>query len=288
MTTILVLIGGGARDEVIFRTALAAAIPLSAHLDMLHVYVSAGIAAQHDQHVQFAMGASLYRALDHLETSAKAFSEVASDHVRAFCSASNIEMRDAPTNGKNVTASYRDEKNTSKERLIFHARQSDLIVMGRARQAQGLAPDTLEYLVRNCGRPVLLAATGAPQTPTGTIMICWKKSENLGRAIAAAMPILANAKRLVIASISKRNKGDDKDVHDFARQFGDRGIPTEVRVVPLDTSGISGLLSAAAADCGADLVVMGGYGRSRFRELVFGSCTEAILRDIDRPILLMH
>jgi nucleotide-binding universal stress UspA family protein len=288
MKTILGLIGGGDRDEVIFRTALAAAVPLSAHLDFLHVHVSAGIAAQYDDHVQFAMGAGILSALNHLETKAKTFSEVAPDHVREFCAASKIEICDTPINRKNLTASYREEKDTTKERLIFHARQSDFVVLGRAKQTQGLSPDTLEHLVRNCGRPVILAATAAPQTLTGTIMVCWKKSDNVARVVAAAMPILTNAKRLVITSVAKRNEGETEAVHDFARQFADNGISTDTQVIPVNNIGISGLLSAAAEDCRADLVVMGAYGHSRFRQLIFGSCTEALIRDVDRPILLMH
>ena len=288
MKTILVLIGGGDRDEVILRTALAAAVPLSAHLDFLHVHVSAGIAAQYDSQVQFAMGAGIRNALDDLETKAKTFSEVAADHVREFCAASKIELCDAPTNSKNVTASFREENDTSIERLIFHARRSDLVVLGRARQTQGLSPDTLEHLVRNCQRPVLIAATAAPQTLTGTVMVCWKKSDNVARAVAAAMPILSNAKRVVFTSVAKRNQGDTAAVHDLARQFADKGISADVHVIPVTNIGISGLLAAAAEDCRADLVVMGAYGHSRFRELIFGSCTEARIHDADRPILLMH
>lgn len=288
MKTILVLIGGGDRDKVISRTALAAAVPLSAHLDFLHVHVSAGIAAQYDDQVQFAMGAGIHNALDNLETKAKTFSEVAADHVRAFCAASKIELCDRPTNGKNVTASFHEENDTTIERLILHARQSDLVVLGRAKQTQGLSPDTLENLVRNCGRPVLLAATAAPQKLTGTVMVCWKKSDNVARAVAAAMPILSNAKRVVFTSVAKRNQGDTAAVHDLARQFADKGISADVHVIPVTNIGISGLLAAAAEDCRADLVVMGAYGHSRFRELIFGSCTEALIHDADRPILLMH
>jgi nucleotide-binding universal stress UspA family protein len=33
---------------------------------------------------------------------------------------------------------------------------------------------------------------------------------------------------------------------------------------------------------------MGAYGRSRARELLSGSCTEAVVDGCDRPILLMH
>lgn len=288
MKTILVLIGGGDRDEVILRTALAAAVPLSAHLDFLHVHVSAGIAAQYDGQVQFAMGAGIGNALDHLETKAKTFSEVAAEHVREFCAASKIEICDTPADRKNVTASFREDNDTTIERLIFHARQSDLVVLGRAKQTQGLSPDTLEHLVRNCARPVILAATAAPQTLTGTVMVCWKKSDNVARAVAAAMPILANAKRVVFTNVAKRNERDTEAVHDLARQFVHNGISTDAQVIPVNNIGISGLLSAAAEDCRADLVVMGAYGHSRFRELIFGSCTEALIRDADRPILLMH
>ena len=73
---------------------------------------------------------------------------------------------------QHVTASYREEAGDSLERLTFHARHCDLIVMGRAKQKQGLAQDTLERLVLVCGRPMLVAATAAPQRLTGTIMVC--------------------------------------------------------------------------------------------------------------------
>jgi nucleotide-binding universal stress UspA family protein len=288
MKTILVLIGGGNRDEVILQTALAAAVPLSAHLDFLHVHVFAGIAAQYDGQVQFAMAAGIGNALDHLETKAKRFSEVAADHVREFCAASKIEICDTPTDSKGLTASFREENDATIERLIFHARQSDLVVLGRARQTQGLSPDTLEHLVRHCGRPVILAATAAPQTLTGTIMVCWKKSDNVARAVAAAMPFLTNAKRVVFTNVAKGNEGDNKAVRDLTRQFANIGISTDAQIIPVNDIGISGLLSAAAEDCGADFVVMGAYGHSRFRERIFGSCTDALIRAADRPILLVH
>jgi len=287
MKTILGLVGGGDRDEIIFRTALAAAVPLSAHLDFLHVHVSAGKAARYNR-VEFAMGDALRHVLDRLETKAKSFSEIAADHVRKFCASSKIEICDTPVNRKNVTASFREEKDAAIERLTYHARHSDLIVLGRAKQTQGLAPDTLEYLVLNCGRPVLVAATAAPQTLTGTVMVCWKESDNAARAVAAAAPILTNAKRVVFATVAGRDEDGTEAVHGVARQFAGNGNSTEVQVIPANGSRIPGLLAAAAEGCGADLVVMGAYGRSRMRELIFGSCTEALIRDADRPILLMH
>ena len=287
MKTILGLIGGGERDEVILRTALAAAVPLSAHLDFLHVHVTAGKAVRYC-HAEFAMGTALRNTLQQLETKAKTFSEVAADHVREFCVASRIELCDASIAGKNVTASFREERDAEIERLIFHARHSDLVVLGRAKQKQGLSPDTLENLVLNCGRPVLLAATAAPRTLTGTVMVCWKESENAARAVVAATPILTNAKRIVFTSVAEHGEAGTEAVYDLARQFARNGTSTEAQVIRANGGGISGSLTAAAEDCGADLLVMGAYGHSRMHELILGSRTEALIRDADRPILLMH
>ena len=75
--------------------------------------------------------------MDQVETKAKTFSEFAADDVREFCAGSKMDICDTPTVGKNVTASFREEKDAAIERLTFHARHSDLVVLGRARQTQG-------------------------------------------------------------------------------------------------------------------------------------------------------
>ena len=284
MKTILVLFGGGDRDQMIFETAVAAARPLSAHLDFLHIQVGAGEAARHTG-AEFARGAGLRDALDKLDTKARSSSEVAASNFRDLC------MRcicDTPAGEQHVTASYREEAGDSLERLTFHARHCDLVVMGRAKQKQGLAQDTLERLVLVCGRPMLVAATAAPQRLTGTIMVCWKESGNAARAVAAAMPILAKAKRVVFTSVVERDKSVVDAVKDLARQFAWNGVATETQIIPAKGRKIPGVLSAAAEECSADLVVMGAFGASRARQIIFGSCTEAFLRHADRPILLMH
>jgi nucleotide-binding universal stress UspA family protein len=199
-----------------------------------------------------------------------------------------IDICDIPGNAGGVTASFREETDSGPERLAFHARHSDLIVMGRAKQTQGLAPDILDSLLLSCGRPMLVAASAAPQNLTDTVMVCWKESANAARAVTAATPILAKAKRVVFTSVTERDGAGADSVHDLARQFARHGISTEAQIIPANGRKIPELLATAAVDCGAGLVVMGAYGRSRARELIFGSCTEAFMHDADRPILLMH
>jgi nucleotide-binding universal stress UspA family protein len=43
-----------------------------------------------------------------------------------------------------------------------------------------------------------------------------------------------------------------------------------------------------AADVGADMIVMGGYGHSRLREFMLGGATRGILESMTVPVLMSH
>ena len=157
---------------------------------------------------------------------------------------------------------------------------------GETDSTAGLASGFAQSKVALCGPGPTLLPTS--RTLTGTIMVCWKESGNAARAVAAAMPILAKAERVVFTSIVERDESVVDAVKDLARQFAWNGVATETQIIPAKGRKIPDMLSAAAEECSADLVVMGAFGASRARQIIFGSCTEAFLRHADRPILLMH
>ena len=66
------------RDEIILRTAYAAAVPLGARLNLLHVHVSAGITLCNQKYAQFTMGAEIERVLRDLETRSAKYSAIVS------------------------------------------------------------------------------------------------------------------------------------------------------------------------------------------------------------------
>jgi nucleotide-binding universal stress UspA family protein len=285
MKTILTFVGGGERDQVVLQTALAAAIPLSAHLDCLHAHVPSTLAARH-ANLDFAHGDGLSKALGRLQAASDTFSSVAGKNVHAFCASAGIEICEKPNSGQNVTARFFEEPTNELECLRSHASQRDLVVMGRARQKQGLGQDTLEHIVRNSGRPVLTAGSAAPQTLVKTIMVCWKDDGSTAAAVTDAAPLLAKAQRVVFVSVARRDVGLSTAMADIARKVA--RIEAEVRVIPPGRGGIPGTLAVAADECGADLLVIGAYGRSRGREFFFGSRTDKLLARSNRPILLRH
>ncbi len=284
MQSILVLIGGGDRDEVIIRTAHAAAVPLGAHLEFLHVRVSAPVAMGHDEHAQFAIGAGIQEAFQDLDRRASTFSQLASDHALDFVKL--LEER-RTTDGAPITASYREMHDAPIERLVDEGGKHDLVVIGRARQKQGLAQDTLEMLIRQCARPLLIPAATVTDSVTGTIVVGWNGSENVRKAVRTCEPLLARAQRLVFVSIGTLDVAPARGVDELVTQFVALGVRAELQTVETRHS-VADALARAAGEFDASLVVMGAYGQWRLRQLVLGSCTEDALRCIDRPILLMH
>jgi nucleotide-binding universal stress UspA family protein len=285
---ILALIGGGPRDQVIFDTALAAALPFAARVNFLHIHVTAGEAALGTR-TEFAVGPAVGVALRQLEERARTYSRVAADHIRDLCENSVVPINDTADVGRNsVTASYWEETDQALKRLTENALRNDLIVIGRLKQTQGLPPHTLEHLIRRSSRPVLVAASGPPRELTGTAIVFWDGSESARRAVEAAKPLLTKARRVVVTRGLNRHKPDEAALTEIVRTLADSDIKAEPLPISVDRHDLAVRLAAVADECKADLVVMGAYGRGMVRELLFGSRTEALLSSADRPILLVH
>jgi nucleotide-binding universal stress UspA family protein len=288
MKSFLVPIGGSDTDEALFATALAAAQPFASHMNFLHVHVGPGQAAANMPHAAFAMGPALSNALKDLDIKAQVRSTLAARHFQEFCARSRVEICDAPSLTKGVTASWQEENGHALRRILFRARHNDLIVAGRAKSANGLPADFLEQLLIGSGRPVLIAGSAPTPAPTGTIMVCWKETAEAARAVNAAMPFMIRAKRVVIVSIVEDDENVADALSDVAHQLGWNGVRSEIRTIAANGAAVPGLLSSAAQDCGADLVALGAYGRSRMHEILFGSCTQSMIRNDATSVLLMH
>jgi nucleotide-binding universal stress UspA family protein len=288
MKTILVPVGGNDADQVAFETALAVARPLMAHLEFLHIRVDATEAALYTPHLEFARGAALRNALHDLGQEAERRAGRAMRSVRDFCASWKVDMVDKPCETRVVTARWRQEEGDALKRLLFHARHHDLLVMGRATTSDGLPEDRLERLLLGSGRPLLIASARSPKALLGTVMVCWNETPNAARAISAAIPLLSKAEHVVLVNVRKATNPGAEAVAEIVGQLKRHGIEATGQVVPTNGSSTAELLSAAARDCGAGLLIMGGYSRWPVREMLFGGCTWAMLESAELPVFMLH
>jgi nucleotide-binding universal stress UspA family protein len=110
------------------------------------------------------------------------------------------------------------------------------------------------------------------------------------RAVTAALPLLKQAARVTVVVFNPQSR---YGVHgqqpgaDLALYLSRHGVRVEVSAQPTALDAGNALLSLAA-DTGADLLVMGGYGHARLREMLLGGVTATILRDMTLPVLMAH
>jgi nucleotide-binding universal stress UspA family protein len=178
--------------------------------------------------------------------------------------------------------------------MALAARYADLAIVSQQDPDEPLAGslgDLPEYLLLNSGRPLLVLPCTGWNGPIGTsAMVAWDGSLEATHAVAAALPLLKLARQVTVVVF---NPDERPGVHgelpgaDLALYLSRHGVKVDVQAQPSTIDAGNALLSAAA-DLGADLLVMGGYGHSRFREMMLGGVTRTILRTLTLPVLMAH
>ncbi len=163
----------------------------------------------------------------------------------------------------------------------------DLVVLGRSeRVVDQPHTDVLESTLMHCGRPVLLAPAHPPIELGVTVAIAWNASAEAARAVAGALPFLRHAKavRVLTAGTTDASEGSA-----LVQALAWRGIAATARhPAPLPGVAVGQQLLAAARKDNADLLVMGGYGKAPWREMLLGGTTREVVGHSLLPILIAH
>ena len=173
-------------------------------------------------------------------------------------------------------------------------RVADLVVIGRTNLEEKspiVAPDFPEYVMMNSGRPVLIIPPGYEKDIVGQrVMICWNASRESIRAVADAIPLLRKAELVQVVMYNIDNEPDvnaELAGSDIALYLARHGINVEV-LPPQKSKHIGTALLELGRRQSTDLLVMGGYGHTRFREFLLGGVTRTVLEESDIPVLMSH
>jgi nucleotide-binding universal stress UspA family protein len=121
------------------------------------------------------------------------------------------------------------------------------------------------------------------------VLLCWDGSRTATRAMADSLPFLRRAKAVdVIIVATGRSNSDEIPGADIAHHLARHGLKVEVKRIVAPDTDVPNTILSYAADCGADFLVMGGYGHSRLREFVLGGATRGILSSMTIPALMSH
>jgi nucleotide-binding universal stress UspA family protein len=286
--TMVVPVTGDGTDEAAVRTAVAVARLFGAHLEFLLTRVDVMAVVTAAGGSEFGAGLAIPELLADLE---KQDQERATRMRRFFeklCTREGIPVVDGPPGPHGISAAWREEKGDEWSIVVRRTRLSDLLVIRAAREGKGPAPQTIEAVLIGGGRPVLLVPPNAPASPLRTIVVAWKDTPEAARALTAAMPFLAEADKIIALTVGESEEDDLASLTAVAEYLRWHRFEVESRRVASDSGSAPQALMRVARDAKADLIVMGGYGHSRVREIVFGGFTQHMLESAELPVLLFH
>jgi nucleotide-binding universal stress UspA family protein len=172
--------------------------------------------------------------------------------------------------------------------LARHARCTDLTIVGQADLAAHGVDDTalIEAAFMDSGRPALVVPRQGPAVlPPRRAIVAWDGSREAARAANDAIPLLQLAEFVLV--VDARDAGDHPGA-ELVAHLVRHEVKAELRQVAGSGSGIAEILLAQAHAEAADLLVMGGYGHSRLREMMLGGTTRSILEHMSLPVLFSH
>jgi nucleotide-binding universal stress UspA family protein len=173
--------------------------------------------------------------------------------------------------------------------LAGEARVADLFVATRPYGGPASPAHIEEAVLFGAGRPCLfLPPQALREARMSTVLVGWKATREAARAVADAMPILQQADTVVVVMVSEGNGSlGSEPGADIGRFLSRHGIKAEIRSTTGAPDVGTALLREAQAQA-ADLIVMGGYGHSRLKELVLGGATRDVLVGAPIPVLMSH
>ena len=173
------------------------------------------------------------------------------------------------------------------------ARHVDLAILGQPRDGDPLIGQYA--LVERClfasGRPVIIVPA-APEKLVlkGTIVAAWDGSAEAARAINDALTFLKPAARVVLLVGVPAGDGEERTppTDDMIAHLKRHGVKAEAMRVKVSEGDVGRLLLTTAKDLGADLMVMGAFHHSRWREFILGGVTLTVLEEATIPLFMAH
>jgi len=177
--------------------------------------------------------------------------------------------------------------------VAHRSRFSDLVVLPRpyGEDRGSEVEAVVESAMFEGHAPVLVVPDGyAAQGSAKTVMVAWNESVEAMTAIRQAMPYLKAADLVRIVIIDPPSHGPERsDPGGMLSQFLARhDVQCEIDVLSKTMTRVSDVLNRHTVDTNSDMIVMGAYGHSRFREAILGGATRNMLEKATVPVFMAH
>lgn len=172
----------------------------------------------------------------------------------------------------------------------YASRAADIVLCPQLPLEASIGRHQVEEVVFASGRPVIALPIGwNVKSLCRRVLVAWDGGREAARAVFDALPILTCAEAVRIVSVQGVTRDPIRQFtpgDEIAASLARHGVPVETITSSSMRGSVREELKAQALDFGAEFLVMGCYGHSRFRERVLGGVSRDMLREIPFPLLL--
>lgn len=182
-----------------------------------------------------------------------------------------------------------DSDQMSEETLQHEGRLHDLTVLGRISQDEGSDVFALNSALFDSGGPVLVSPPNPPATVAERVALVWSPTAQAARATRSAIPILKQARSVVILTNSERPDACPEALQDYLSSHGVRAETAVFDAARQTARGRGRAILAAVGEVGADFLVMGAYGENRLISVFgLGRATRKVVSGTPVPVVVQR
>lgn len=175
--------------------------------------------------------------------------------------------------------------------LLYASRLQDLVILGQCGEASELLYGPIVQVVLSGHPAIIVPDSWTSLAPVNHAVVAWNGSAQASAAVRQALPLLGRARRVSLLLGRGREAYPESwrlpslDIQAYLNRHGIEAETIDADVP--DAEAGSNILSFAEG-AKADLIVMGAFGRSRFKEWVLGGATRLVLEQMTAPVFMAH
>src|ERR1700726_2762928 len=172
------------------------------------------------------------------------------------------------------------------------ARRFDLSVFMQSDPNGVNNDDMIETSLFQSGRPLIVVPyIQKDGLKLDRMVCCWDGSQAAARAFNDALPLLGKATAVdLLIVLNEKTKNDRNEIRgvEIAAHLARHDVKVEIETIPAADIDVANAILSYVADSSATLIVMGGYGHTKLREMILGGVTREMLKSMTVPVFMSH
>jgi nucleotide-binding universal stress UspA family protein len=206
-----------------------------------------------------------------------------------------IERFDAAAKRSLISAEHRLLRTLGAEAptiLATLARRFDLSVFMQSEPGRVDNDDMIETALFQSGRPLIVVPyIQKDGLKLDRVVCCWDGSRAAARAFNDALPLLTRANTVdLLIVLNEKTNSDNREIRgvEIATHLARHDVKVQLQTVPAADIDVTNAILSYVADNSGTLIVMGGYGHARLREVILGGVTREMLKSMTVPVFISH